>query len=70
LARPDQRQNKLTTACGDIPFDRSLSIKKGLSGIKTVLELDEGGPELLVHRDDPAGLALARPVLQEVAALS
>jgi hypothetical protein len=26
--------------------------------------LDERGPELLVHRDDPAGLALARPVLQ------
>jgi hypothetical protein len=28
----------LTKACGDIPFDLSLSIKKGLSGIKTVLE--------------------------------
>jgi hypothetical protein len=32
------RQNRLTTACGDIPLDRSLAIKNGLFGIQIVLE--------------------------------
>ncbi|THD56684.1 MAG: hypothetical protein E8A46_03040 [Bradyrhizobium sp.] len=37
LQTRDQRQNKLTMACGDIPLDLSLSIKKRLVGIKIVL---------------------------------
>jgi hypothetical protein len=60
-----QRQNKLTTTYGESPFDLSLSTKKAAVGqIDRFGMFDQRGPKLIVHRDDPAGLALARLVLQ------